>query len=314
MLTKIKRLIDIVPIPISGVMLSLAAMGNLLKPVGEEVRLSLGFISLIIFIFLTLKILINFKQIKIGFDNPIIAGVMSTFPMTMMIFSTYFVGYSRFIAQIFFAGGITIHLIIIILFTKKYLFNFDLQDVFPTNFIVYTGIVCASVASPALGLNQIGQVMFWIGLLGLAIMLPLVTKRIILSPLPKKVSPTIAIYTAPASLCLAGYISSYGIKHSSFTYFLFGLATINLLFVLIKLSKLLKVGFNPTYAAFTFPFVITAIAVTMSGVSTLYASFTKVIAILLVGYVFTSFIKFTTNKFLEKDPATINDLDRVLTD
>ena len=37
-------------------------------------------------------------------------------------------------------------------------------------------------------------------------------------------------------------------------------ATLIYLMVLIKLPKLLKIPFYPSYAAFTFPFVITAIA------------------------------------------------------
>lgn len=297
----IKRIIKTLPIPFSGVMLSLAALGNLLKTINEDLRLFLGVLSLVIFFLLTIKSIFDFEQIKNGFNNPVIAGVMSTFPMTMMILSTYLVKFNLAIARFFFTGGILIHLLIIVMFTKNYVLKFDLNNFYPTNFIVYTGIVCGSVASPALGLQHIGQILFWIGLIGLIIMYPLVTKRVVKKSLPSLISPIIAIYTAPASLCLAGYISAYGVKGSFVFFGLLIFASINFIFILTKLPKSLGINFNPSYSALTFPFVITAIAIKMSEISSIYSSFTQIIAVVLVSYVFMLFIKAIITEIFQKD-------------
>jgi len=287
---KMKKLVEVIPIPISGLMLALAALGNYMGSFSSNLRYFLGSISSLLLILLSAKIIMNFEQIKISLNNPVTAGVMSTYPMTMMILSTYIVKFNELLARGLFFFGIGLHLCLILFFIKKYLFKFDINKVFPTHFIVFTGITCASVASKALSMKSVGIVFFWVGLIGLIIMYPLVTKRVITNKLNNKIFPIIAIYTAPASLCLAGYMSTYNRIDTMF-YLLLGFVTLNLMFVLMQIPKIMQVGFNPTYSALTFPFVITAIAIKTSKVSKLYVDFTAVLAIGLVSYVLFMYAK-----------------------
>ena len=70
--------------------------------------------------------------------------------------------------------------------------------------------------------------------------------------------PLFCIFTAPAALCLAGYIQSVAPKSAAMVIGMLVLASALYIMVLVKLP-----GY-PSYAAFTFPFVITAIATKQS--------------------------------------------------
>jgi len=299
-MNKMRRLIKIIPIPISGLMLALAALGNLVGSYSNDLRYVLGSFSTLLFIILTLKIILNFEQIRNGFDKPIIAGVMATYPMTMMILSTYIIRFYNILSKGLFSLGVLIHIFIILIFIKKYLLKFDINNFLPTNFIVFTGITCASVASKALSMETIGKVFFWVGLAGLIVMYPLVTKRMINNRLKGKIIPIFAIYTAPTSLCLAGYLSTYS-KSDAMFYFLIAFATLNLIIVLSQIPKILRTEFNPTYSALTFPFVITAIAIKMSNISTIYTNITTLISIGFVMYVFSMYSRMLISQLSENE-------------
>ena len=72
--------------------------------------------------------------------------------------------------------------------------------------------------------------------------------------------PLICIYAAPTSLCIAGYVQSVMPKSYGFLMGMFVVATVIYIFALVKAIGYLKMPFFPSYAAFTFPFVISAIA------------------------------------------------------
>jgi exfoliative toxin A/B len=81
-----------------------------------------------------------------------------------------------------------------------------------------------------------------------------------LPDIPDPAKPLICIYSAPASLCIAGYIQSVTPKSLSLLIVLWVIASILFVFACIKFVQYLKLPFFPSYAAYTFPFVISAIA------------------------------------------------------
>ncbi len=294
-----KELIKKVPLPISGLMLSIAALGNLLRPYGENLRNILGFISFTLLVLLILKAFIDKKSFVAGFNNPIIAGVMATIPMTMMILSSYLVVINRSLAVMFYMMGIVLHAIYILAFTKKYIINFSLATVFPTHFIVYVGIVCASVVAPVHQMQSLGVVIFWVGFLAYLVVLPIVTMRVVKLGFDKEIAkPSFAIYSAPASLCLAGYLNAFAETNLLLENILLLFAIGSFLIVLIKMKDLITLPFYPSFSAFTFPFVITAIAIRTLGRFTVLANFALFFAIVMVSYVFIGYLKHLKGKDL----------------
>lgn len=157
--------------------------------------------------------------------------------------------------------AIAIHIVLIICFTVKFVFKLQMPKVFASYYIVYVGIVVASVTAPAYEKLAIGSAAFWFGFVTLILLLILVTYRYVtVKEVPDPAKPLICIYAAPTSLCIAGYVQSVMPKSYGFLMGMFVVATVIYIFALVKAIGYLKMPFFPSYAAFTFPFVISAIA------------------------------------------------------
>lgn len=254
-----------VPIPMAGVMLGFASLGNLLQSYSESLRNLCGIISGALCILLILKIIIFKDMIKEDMRNPILASVSGTFSMGIILLSTYLKPYLGNVALYIWYFGIFLHISLIIYFTKTFILKFDLKKVFTSYFIVYVGIVVASITAPIFGKQTLGEIIFWFGFISFIVLFFVITKRYMtLKDIPEPAKPLFCIFAAPLSLCLAGYIQSVENKSIIFLYLMLAFATILYLNVLFNLIGFLKLNFYPSYAAFTFPFIISAIATKQS--------------------------------------------------
>lgn len=255
------EIIKKLPLPVVGLMLGLAAFGNIMGTYSPTIRNIIGLIAGIIAILVTIKIVVIPSSLKAAFDNPVAGSVMGAYPMGLMLLSTYLKPYIGSGAKFLWMASILIHLIFILVFTGKYILKFNIKKVFPSYFVMYVGIVVASVTSPAYGMQSFGQAIFWLGLCSYLILLPIVIYRVVkIKNIPSPAQPTLIIFAAPASLLLTGYLKAFAEKNANLIYGLAILALIMVLYALVKLPKLIKMSFVPAYSAFTFPLVISAIA------------------------------------------------------
>ena len=260
-----------VPVPLCGVMLGTAALGNLLQGlfnnvlapeagIGDPIRNICGVFAAFLLVLILLKLIMFPGMIKEDMQNPIMAGVSATFPMGVMILSTYIKPFAGGLAQIIWFIGIALHVALIIYFTMKFVAKFELGKVFTTWFIVYVGIAVAGVTAPVYEKTGLGAITFWFGLVTLIPLLFVVYKRYASDlPMPAPAKPLIGIYAAPMSLCVAAYVQSVMPKNFTFLLIMWAVATALYVFGLVKSLPLVK-NFFPSFAAFTFPFVISAIA------------------------------------------------------
>ena len=292
------------PIPASGLMLALAASGNLIMPYGAIYKNAFGAASSVILLFLIVKISMHPGVVFENLKNPVVASIAPTFPMGIMILSTYTVHATPSISLCIWILGLLIHFSLLLYFSKSFIFNFKIEQILPSYFVVYVGFIVGSVTAPPYGLYNIGQVLFWFGLAFYLTLLPLVIYRVgYVKGIPEPVLPANAIFAAPASLCLAGYMSSFQDKSIIMVGFLTILSLLMTFSVLLCLPQMLKVKFHPSYSAFTFPFVISAIA--MKKTSAFLQSngwalshlnyivvFEEILSIVIVLYVLVQYIKF----------------------
>lgn len=256
-----KNTIKKVPIPFCGVMLGFAALGNLLQSYGEGIRYVCGIVVAFILVLVLLKVILFPQMIKEDMKNPIMASVAGTFPMALMLLSTYVKPFIGAAAKYLWFFAIGLHVVLIIYFTVRFILKLQMPKVFASYYIVYVGIVVAAVTAPALEQLSVGAAAFWFGFVTLIALLVLVTVRYVKYPeIPDAAKPLICIYAAPASLCIAGYVQSVIPKSKNFLLAMFVLATVLYIFALVKAIGYLRLQFYPSYAAFTFPFVISAIA------------------------------------------------------
>lgn len=93
------------------------------------------------------------------------------------------------------------------------------------------------------------------------------------TPVPAPARPLFCINTAPAALCLAAYLTCMDSVSTGLVSTLAALVTALYILVLIRLPKYLSESFFPSWAAFTFPFVITAVSLKMAAVFLTKAGF-----------------------------------------
>lgn len=254
---KIKK----VPLPLCGVMLGTAALGNLLQSYGESIRSVCGIFAAFLLVLVLLKLFMFPEMIKEDMKNPIMASVSGTFSMAIMILSTYvkpLIGQGAFVIWVI---GLLLHIALIIYFTKQFILKLQMPKVFASYYIVYVGIAVAAITAPAYEQTGIGSAAFWFGFVTLILLLVLVTYRYVkFKQVPDPAKPLICIYAAPMSLCLAGYVQSVTPKSFGMLAGMLAVASVLYIFALVKAVGYLKLPFFPSYAAFTFPFVISAIA------------------------------------------------------
>lgn len=302
-----KKIIKNTPLVISGLMLGLAGLGNLIASYNQNYKIIAGILAASILLLLIFKILFFKSACFKELENPLVASVCLTIPMAIMILATYILGFSQVLASFFWYTAIIFHALSILLFSIKISKNFKIEKVFPSFFIVYVGIVVASVTAPAFNNFKLGQQLFYFGFLAYLILIPIISYRVfIIKKIPTPALPTITIFTAPAGLCLAGYLSSFPEKNIALLSSLIFLSLASVIPVIIYLPKMLKNGFYPSFSAFTFPFVITGIGLKMSnfyltnklGLTflTYPAKIIEIIAILLVIFVFISYTNFLVKK------------------
>ncbi len=299
-----KDIIKKVPIPLCGVMLGTAALGNLLQSYSEGIRYACGVIAALLLILILLKLILFPGAVKEDMKNPIMASVAATFPMSLMLLSTYvkpFIGAAAYYVWLF---SIALHIVLIIYFTAKFIVKLQMPKVFASYYIVYVGIVVAAITAPAYEKPAIGSAAFWFGFVSLIVLLILVTVRYVkYKEVPDPAKPLICIYAAPTSLCIAGYVQSVTPKAYGLLMGMFAVACVLYLFALVKAVGYLKLPFFPSYASFTFPFVISAIASkqTMACLMNMgrpipalqYVVFAEtIIAVLFVAYTLIRFLQF----------------------
>lgn len=249
------------PYPIAGLMLGLAALGNLVAGYGMHYRYILGGTAAAIFVLLLAKVLIFPASLRDAFAQPVVCSVLPTFSMGAAILAGYLRQWAPGPAQLLWFAALALHLALIALFTVRYVLSFEIKQVFPSWFIVYVGLATLSVNAPAFGQAALGQALFWAALISYLILLPVVIYRCAyVKEVPPPALPTLVIFTAPSSLALAGYLSSFVDRSPAIVYLLTVCTALSFVFVLSRLPALLRLPFFPSYSAFTFPFVITAIA------------------------------------------------------
>lgn len=259
-----KDIIKNIPIPIAGVALGLAALGILLQSFSEILHVCFGMMSLAAIMLLALKAIMFPAQIREDLKNPVFAAVSATLFMTLMQLATYLAPVAFSIAFALWIVALIGHASLIVWFSARFTVHFDLKQVFPTHFIAYVGIIVASLTSPTFGMQALGQAIFWFGFVCYLALFVVVSLRYLKHEVPESAKPLLCIYAAPMSLSLAGYLSVTEQPNAIMVACMTILAQLLFAFVLTQLPKLLKLDFYPSYAAMTFPFVISASALLKS--------------------------------------------------
>ena len=290
------------PLAITGLILAILSLGKIFVDF-SSIFFIIG--SFLIFIIL-LKLVLHFEDFINELNTLITLSTFGTFSMALMLSSTYlkplFLPLSNSIAFGIWVLGIITHLSIFIIFTKNYaLENFNIENVFATWWIVYIGITMAAITAPAYNLSQYGFIFFGIGFILMIPTFILISYRYLkFTAIDDKNKPFICIYTALLSIIIVGYVNALTINENFLSIIYIG-ACIFYIFAIYHAIRLLiveRLEFLPSFSAFTFPFVISAIATAEAykyfGLSILNYLFyiQAIIALVLVIFILCKYLKF----------------------
>ena len=294
-------MIEKIPIPICGLILAFLSLGNLLNDTHPLLKVICGIIGIVLLILILSKLLLYPKKIKEDFKNPIIASNSGTFSMSLMILSTYISPFMPSIAYGIWILGVALHILLIVYFTYHFIIrNFNISTVYPSYWIVFVGITMGAITAHAHNLDEIGFIFFLVGFIGMIFTFPLVIYRYInYKDIPNANKPLICIFTAVLSILIVGYLNSYNDTSIEFLMIMYIFACIFYIFALTKLIEYRNLEFYPSFAAFTFPFVISGLAtkgvISKIGSSIILnsvLSIETVIATAIVLYVLIRYMKF----------------------
>ena len=298
------NIVEKLPLPASGLILALFSLGNLVQDIHPYLRYLFGGIGGIFLILILLKVILYPKSIREDFENPIILSSCGTFSMALMILSTYLKAFMPILSYTVWIIGVALHILLMIYFAHRFvILEFDINTVYPTWWIVYVGITMAAITANVHGIHEADFIFFIIGFISMLVTTPVIFYRYIRYPNKTDMNkPLICIFTALFSILIVGYLNSAESISNEFLMTLYILACIFYIFSLYKFIDYRNIDFYPSFAAFTFPFVISALAT--KGVVRNFApniilenilTVETLIALVLVTYVVMRYIKFLKN-------------------
>lgn len=246
-----------IPLALSSLVLALFSLSN---QISQLTLIAQGIWLVAVFgFFLVLgRLIIGYRQTQEDLHNPVIASAFPSFFMAAFLFAGRLPLLDQTGLSIAWIGLLGLYIAYIIFFSLRFLRPLTLEQVYPSWFVVYVGPAISLVTVPASFPNSIKGLI--LGLTGLATLalFPLILWRIRRLTIPQPVLPILAILAAPLALLITSSIKS---GQRPETILLVGLLVFSQIFFFFALglfAKLVKKGFVPLFAAFSFPLVNSA--------------------------------------------------------
>lgn len=208
-----------------------------------------------------IKCILYREKVMNELKNPMVGSIYPTIFMSLMVISVYIIQFNQQIGRYLWLVSIIGHFLVSLIFAKSILKKFKLVDMIPSWFIPTVGIGIGAVTSKPMDMPLIANVVFCYSLVLFIALSPIMIYRIMFKGSlegPKK--QTLMIMTAPANICLAGYISISSNPNKIIMSVLVVLAYISIVTSYVLLPKLIKAKALPAIAPLTFPLAIGVIA------------------------------------------------------
>lgn len=260
-----------IPTPLAGLALGIASLGwswESFAPLGGWAQLAGAIIAAVLLLALAGRFMAWPGSLWADLAHPVVGSVVPTFAMALMVVSKSVGAWLMPAAgAMLWLLAVALHLIFFAAFITHRVRAFELHHMVPAWFVPPVGIIVADVAFPDIAaLHPLAMGLLYSGMLLYAVLLPVMMYRLLfVAAIPDPAKPTIAIMAAPASLSLAGYLTVSPSPSPLIVALLAGIAVLMTLIIYLAFIKLLRLPYSPGYAAFTFPMVIGATAMTKTA-------------------------------------------------
>lgn len=289
------------PLALGGLGLSFFSLGNTLGDYSTLLRYILGGITFVLYLLLLTAFVKSFKNYRLALKNPLTASIFPTLLMQGMLMIVYqdvfpeWYGFTEGIFRTIWWLSFIALISYIVIFSKRFLWNFELSNVFPSWAVLYIGIGISSLTVPWTGYSQLGKTIFIYLLLALIVLLPTIFLRLWKHGIPDDVKANLATLCAPTLVAVA-YLNAFETIYRPLLLGLIILSQMLYLTVLYFVPGILKSPFNPGFSALTFLLIVTAITLKgavnyFEGLYFLYV-IELVVAILILIRVVAGYINF----------------------
>ena len=294
------------PLAFSGCLLGLAGAGNLILDTFPFLSRFFSLLGLILWFYFLVSHLSNWHESKQELKKaPVLSG-MATFPMAGMILSTYLLRTlpvtMSILAQALWWFAFLMDVYLISYFTKNYVLVKLRASATPTWTVLYVGIAVAALTYPVVGIIEIAYGAWIFGFILTLCLYPLIYQDLKSNPLPRALLGQEGIYCAPFSLLLAALVRIGGSALHGWILLVMILASQTFFFfVLSRLPRILKQGFQPAFSALTFPTIITATSLKMAQgilqfpVLNLLVWLETIICLTILVYVLVEYMRYLRN-------------------
>ena len=250
------------PILLSGLILGLFGLANLLLNYHSIFFHLLNGLALILWIYLTLALVLSFADYRQDLQKPPFLSSFATYPMASMLLAAYLSKLGLFlVSQFLWYIALLLHIFLIAIFTWKYVLKAEGLSLTPSWTVLYVGLAMASLTQGVVHQPFLGYVAWFFALLLSLILYPLFYRARWSQRLPDALKPQRAIYCAPFSLLLGSYIRlASSAAEGWFVALLLLLSQAFYLLVLCLLPRIFRQGPQLSWSALTFPLVNTAFA------------------------------------------------------
>ena len=250
------------PILLSGLILGLFGLANLLLNYHSIFFYFLNGLALILWIYLTLALVLSFADYRQDLQKPPLLSSFATYPMASMLLAAYLNKLGLlWMSQLLWYLALLLHIVLIAIFTWKYVLKAEGLSLTPSWTVLYVGLAMASLTQGVVHQPFLGYLAWFFALLLSLILYPLFYKVRRSQRLPDALKPQWAIYCAPFSLLLGSYIRLAGADAEAWCVaLLLLLSQAFYLLVLCLLPRIFRLGPQLSWSALTFPLVNTAFA------------------------------------------------------
>ena len=294
------------PLAFSGCLLGLAGAGNLILDIFPLLSNVFSLSGLILWFYFLYSHLHHWQESKQELKKAPVLSATAPFPMAGMILSTYLLRIlptnMSILAQILWWFAFLLDVGLIIYFTKNYVQAKPRTSATPSWTVLYVGIAVATLTYPVVGIIEIAYGAWIFGFILTLILYPLIYQDLKRNPLPLALLGQEGIYCAPFSLLLAALIRVGGPNLPSWSLVIMILASqAFFFFVLSRLPRILKQGFQPAFSALTFPTIITATSLKMAQGTLQFPSLDLlvwaeiIICLTILIYVLVEYVKYLRN-------------------
>ncbi|XTR39183.1 TDT family transporter [Paraclostridium tenue] len=244
-----------IPIAIAGISLGFMSISTALVEFNILwVRHLAVLFSTISILILIIKAILHPNKVWNELKNPLAGSIYPTISMTIMLIAVYVVKFNLQFAKTLWISATILHFIIFIMFTIHMLKDFRLTNMLPSWFISTVGIGLAAVTSKPMKMPYLSRIIFYYSLvLFIVLGIIMIYRLIFMDKLEGNKKFTLMIMTAPANICLAGYLAVYEEPNIMLLKILALLGYASIIYSFVLLPRLINTPFTLALAPLTFP-------------------------------------------------------------